>query len=209
MTPPFLEVRHVSFPLFPSYRRININMMPIIFGDEDSVPREYYSYLPFIEAAAFEKGTTAYLTIMESYVHRGDTQRRTGIHTDGTSTMSWGGGGWGGGTAPTKPKDPKKGIYMASSDGRCRIWDLITHEVDAHGKLLRDPGGMFIVTKPETLYWLTDRTPHESLPALRSGYRQFFRLVADDIGVWWAKHNTPNPLGVKPNCRIEYSNKFA
>lgn len=31
--------------------------------------------------------------------------------------------------------------------------------------------------KKNKLYWITDRTPHESLPMESQTYRQFFRLV--------------------------------
>eukprot|EP00966_Prymnesium_polylepis_P111135 2570751-Prymnesium_polylepis.1 len=48
------------------------------------------------------------------------------------------------------------------------------------------------------LFWTTDSTPHESLPLRKRCYRQFFRLVTSEVGVWWAKHSTPNPLGVEP-----------
>lgn len=61
---------------------------------------------------------------------------------------------------------------------------------------------------PNTLYWITDRTPHESLPAPETVHRQWFRLVAEEVGVWWSQHSTANPLGVQPNCRIEHGNKF-
>jgi hypothetical protein len=62
--------------------------------------------------------------------------------------------------------------------------------------------------EPGRLYWLTDLTPHEAMPALESGPRQFFRLVSPKIGVWFTKHNTPNPLGVQPGAPLEHGSKF-
>merc|ERR1719474_963391 len=56
----------------------------------------------------------------------------------------------------------------------------------------------------DTLYWLTDRTPHEALPN-ESGeavYRQFFRLVTAEVSVWFQDHSTPNPNGVVPDPKI-------
>jgi len=62
------------------------------------------------------------------------------------------------------------------------------------------------------MYWMTDRTPHESLPLRRGAYRQFFRLVMSDVSLWYEDHSTPNPKGVKPDARITKivrGNKFS
>ena len=61
---------------------------------------------------------------------------------------------------------------------------------------------------PNRLYWLTDRTPHESLPLEKTQRRQFFRLVSSEVSVWYSKHSTPNPLGVKADCKIVNRDKF-
>lgn len=75
------------------------------------------------------------------------------------------------------------------------------------------------------LWWITDRTPHESLPLKEGAYRQFFRyrcelfldsmfvshhsLVIGPIGVWYSQHSTPNPLCSLPiNVVTINSNKF-
>ncbi|KAJ3414515.1 guanine nucleotide exchange protein for ADP-robosylation factor [Chytridiales sp. JEL 0842] len=59
-----------------------------------------------------------------------------------------------------------------------------------------------------TLYWLTDVTPHESLPVKKRVYRQFFRLVTSKVSGWFEEHSTPNPLGIMPACPIIKGNKF-
>ena len=59
------------------------------------------------------------------------------------------------------------------------------------------------------LYWLTDRTPHESLPLSRSAFRQYFRLVCSGIGVWYAAHSTANPLGTLPDAPVVTHDKFS
>ncbi|CAK4744617.1 unnamed protein product, partial [Aphanomyces euteiches] len=56
--------------------------------------------------------------------------------------------------------------------------------------------------------WITDRTPHESLPLKKTQYRQFFRLVTSQVSHWYADHSTPNPLGILPTTKIIYGNKF-
>lgn len=192
-------------------------MMPILMGVPGSVPHGLRDYQPMIDACALELGSTVYLTIHESFVAKGKTQRRGGIHTEaykaadgrfgggdddgggnfgGGKSIAWD-GGWGGITA---------GVYMASTDGRCRIWDEARHDVDHHGGL--EVSGPGVEMEPSTLYWITDRTPHESLPALRSGERQFFRLVSSEIGAWWSMHNTANPLGVLPRAPVIDGSKF-
>ena len=65
--------------------------------------------------------------------------------------------------------------------------------------------------KPNHLYWMTDRTPHESLPMREGTYRQFFRLVTSRVSLWYEDHSTPNPNGVRPNpkiTKIVRGNKF-
>ena len=211
--------RQISAVEFPDPTGIMINMMPFILGDEDSLPEEMHPYLDMIDACSgLEKGEKAYLTINVSDVKFGEYQRRPGIHTDGTSLipeedspspgdvfgegsrLSWG-GGWGGTSS-------SRGIYVASTDGRCRIWDMTTYDVDSHGGLFITPRGKSEELLPNHLYWMTDRTPHESLPSLKEQTRQFFRVVADEIGVWFSKHSTPSPFGILPNVPIVHTSKF-
>jgi len=58
------------------------------------------------------------------------------------------------------------------------------------------------------LYWITDRTPHESIPLPHTQPRSFFRLVAGRVGVWYAQHSTPNPRGTPPAARVVTHDKF-
>ena len=67
-------------------------------------------------------------------------------------------------------------------------------------------------TKANRMYWMTDRSPHESLPLKAGTYRQFFRLVTSRVGLWFEDHSTPNPKGVKPDpkiTKIVKGNKFS
>jgi hypothetical protein len=73
---------------------------------------------------------------------------------------------------------------------------------------IRHTLGSPILVSPNVMYWITDQTPHESLPVRETTYRQFFRLVSPEVAVWFAKNNTRNPLGVEPQCRIVYGDKF-
>jgi len=196
--------------VFPPPIGIVVNMMPI---SRERFPSELAAYRPLVDDCGFDG--VQYLTVHESVVRQGDTQRRPGIHTDGTKILCWGGGGWGGGSpspapAPKPAPKPKRtaGIYMASTDGRCNVWGSMVYDVDTHGKVLCDLGAPD-QRLPGTLYWMTDRTPHESLPSERTGWRQFFRLVSGEVSTWYSRHSTPNPLGLLPTCRIDDSDKFA
>jgi hypothetical protein len=195
-----VSYRNLGPAPFPAYQGgIAVNMMPVVIGDPSTVPVNLRGYLPLMEqCSGLEPGTVGYLTINESVVREGETQRRPGIHTEGTS-----GGRHGGSHGGT-------GVYMASTDGACRVWaeDVGPEEVDAHGGLLFEPDSCCERMALSALYSMTDRTPHEALPAERTGPRQFFRLVSEDVTVWYAQHNTPNPLGVQPTCRVATHSKF-
>lgn len=183
---------------FPSFTGINVNMMPILAGQAMSVPTSLHGYLPMMDACGFEGGSTVYLTITETDVEQWASQRRDGIHTEGyAGETSFGGFGGQG------------GLCIASTDGRTRVWDCIDWGGDKHGGLAKKPSVHGEVTRKNTLYWLTDRTPHEALPAMVTGPRQFFRLVSDNVDEWCAEHSTANPLGVPPNGKISSRNKFA
>jgi hypothetical protein len=122
----------------------------------------------------------------------------------GSASASANTGGWGGTWGGAS------GIYLGSNDGACRIWerDVTKDQVDHHRSLLALPVGGCFKAKANHLYHIGDRTPHQSLPAKKEHVRQFFRVVGPDVGVWWAKHSTPNPLGVKPNAYIATHSKF-
>ena len=65
--------------------------------------------------------------------------------------------------------------------------------------------------KPNRLYWMTDRTPHESPPLKAGTSHQFFQLVMSEVSLWYEDHSTPNPNGVKPDpkvTKIVKGNKF-
>lgn len=189
--------REIGTIAFPEARDINVNMMPIVFGDLNSVPKSLRHYWDLISKCDLLEKSVVYLTIHEGMVKQGQTLRRPGIHTDATNEFGWGGGGWG----------SVEGIYMTSTDGRCRVWDCVTNDVDELGSC-GVPNAFSEIMKPNMLYWMTDRTPHESLPAKETAPRQFFRLVSQGIGAWYTKHNTPNPLGVQPEAVIVDHDKF-
>jgi hypothetical protein len=165
-----------------------------------------------------------YLTIQESFVEAGECQRRPGLHTDAHAIVDVGGNfskgrgfwhRWGAGEDGNPSVPRNGGIFLASNvPNSCVVWDCCVRTPGVLGDCenLRDrlaPYGPTIL-EPNRLYWITDRTPHEALPMQESGYRQFFRLVTENVDVWYEQHSTPNPLGVvpPPECKIRTENKF-
>ena len=196
---------------FPFSKNININMMPFIIGDKTSIPIDYRHYYPLIEKCyrdENEMGKIGYLSITESLVKKGTSQRRPFIHTEKTSMGPWG-GGWGKG----KFEDTNTigGIYMASNiDNSCRAWNIHIEDTGQLGNcehfkhLLENE---YILKKNE-LVWMTDSCPHESLPLYEDTYRQWFRFVTSNVSVWYKEHSTTNSLGILPNCEIIRGSKF-
>lgn len=174
-----------------------------------------------------------YLTVQEGLVPVGESQRRPGVHIERPAAISrgstvkkgddwkhWRNLAWGLGTR-AEDNIPVDGIYMASTVANsCKMWPLLITEpeqvTDAHGGLehMRSILGEGDLLPANELVWLTDRTPHESLPlssdtGARHVYRQFFRLIVGPISVWYKHHNTANPLGILPQAVISDANKFS
>ena len=81
---------------FPKANNININMMPYIIGDKSSIPPKYNHYYDIINQCEQylqkKKGLVGYISIMESFVEKGKSQRRGGIHVERHGNNGWGGG---------------------------------------------------------------------------------------------------------------------
>jgi len=106
------------------------------------------------------------------------------------------------------------GIYMASNvKNSCRVWNsqVRCDENNQDMEIIRRNGdieylrpylGPSTIMKPNNIYWITDRTPHESLPLPKDTYRQYFRLVTHQVSLWFEDHSTKNPLGILPDPNI-------
>jgi hypothetical protein len=266
----FLEI--CDTVTFPPFRGINVNMMPIkLYYLKETLPEEMSGYAEMIRRCFVPYCTiadngemsrnlnkVAYLTIHESYVEPGTTQRRPGLHIErptvaqeGTTvaqvgptvaasakvytrpskerysvinryamnrqeptpeeadymSLAWGCG-------DCRENIPVNGIYMASNvGGSCAVYPVLIEKPEgvagAHGDIecMRGRLPAPTMTKANTIYWITDRTPHEALPMPGGGHRQFFRLVVGPVDVWYAGHNTWNPL-CDPDATICHDNKF-
>ena len=215
---------------FPDPSDININMMPFVMVntfEETKLPdylRQYFEQVVNQCILRDEQGKIGYLTIQESFVEKGLSQRRPGIHTESPGVLMLKGGNgqldhrlyhfsWGQGACSIR-QVLKGGIYMASSvPNSCRIWNCQIRRPEGNSPDVVGEHGDIEHLRPflpsscetmdaNTVYWLTDRTPHESLPLTKGTYRQFFRLVTSQVSAWFEDHSTKNPLGVVPDPKI-------
>ncbi|OQR83139.1 hypothetical protein ACHHYP_15052 [Achlya hypogyna] len=211
----------------------HVNMMPFIIGDRKSLPPECQRYVQLLNEcySPGQQGKVGYLTIHEGVVEAGASQRRPGLHVEapnamqlqttkvggGASSFQWREIRWGRGWY--LEKQLLGGIYMASTVANsCSVWNTVVAddndivgtlgETDVlYGTLDRDRDGYYELQANE-LIWITDRTPHESLPVATTQFRQYFRFVTSDVSVWFADHSTPNPLGIQPTATIIHGSKF-
>eukprot|EP00519_Triparma_laevis_P014803 CAMPEP_0182492648 /NCGR_PEP_ID=MMETSP1321-20130603/1733_1 /TAXON_ID=91990 /ORGANISM="Bolidomonas sp., Strain RCC1657" /LENGTH=467 /DNA_ID=CAMNT_0024695181 /DNA_START=21 /DNA_END=1424 /DNA_ORIENTATION=- len=165
----------------------------------------------------------AYLTIHESQVAPSTSHRRCGLHTETPGVVINGSikpsvdfsyHPWGMGSIAFGA--PKNGIYMASNVAAstllydCEVKEDCMDRVEGGDcSFLRHYMGDGIQCEANQIYWITDRTPHESVILKEGGYRQFFRVVEGEIGVWWEDHSTENEkVKVPPTVKILTGSKF-
>jgi hypothetical protein len=186
----------------PEFKGIRILMMPIHLHDIDnSLPSNLDHWKPtlkkMVEMAPCKSGT-AYLTIDECEVQKGDTHRRPGLHVDGwkddSNAGGWGGGGgWGA---------QGLGMLIVSSHLGSRGWNQsYLGEPKKFGdcehlrnQFLTKHAHNFL---PNRVYRLDGLTVHESIPLETDCKRQFVRLSMPSEADWNIS-NTPNPLGIQP-----------
>merc|ERR1712192_78536 len=162
---------------------------------------------------------------MGSLVKKGQSQRRSGLHVETPGNVRTGGSYkeqrfyWGCGIVRHDNSSVGGGIFMASNTANsCRVWDVqLKHPASVVGKLgdlehLREVLGEGTCMEAGKLYWITDVTPHESLPLEEDTYRQYFRLVTSSLSAWYPENATPHPLGLTPDPKtteIIAGNKFS
>lgn len=95
------------------------------------------------------------------------------------------------------------GIFMASNvSDSCAVWNCHIHDpegdvVGSHGDIRRLTdllGPPCMQLAAGELVWMTDKTPHQSLPLRQNTHRQYFRLVTGKVTSWFADNSTANPL---------------
>ncbi|KAI8838160.1 hypothetical protein BJ741DRAFT_127827 [Chytriomyces cf. hyalinus JEL632] len=251
---PFKDIHGLPVP-------VNVNMMPFTMFNPDphlrsqdelfdshrycdahiakALPDNLKRYAAIVAACLRrvpgEWGKVGYITVHESYVEKGETQRRPGLHIESPGTAPpgaavhgyhkfycWGGGRFGTRVAGDLDEygeiNMEGGIFVASNMAdTCRVWDCL---IEDHGKVVGHLGDIGHLRKAiggneagisldaGEIAWITDRTPHESLPQPKAGFRQFFRLVTSEVSGWYEEHSTPSELGVEPTAQIIKGSKF-
>jgi hypothetical protein len=189
-----LENRIVNRIQFPVFTGIKCNMMPFIQGDNSSIPDVYKPYAEIIDENYLERGEIGFLTIHESFVESGRSQRGyncTGINRNvhievgrNEELNHWGGGTWGGRYKTLLDGSTEVLIANSISD-TCRFWDrkemAYTKDGDLSGYIDRYPEHTGILLKSGEVAKITIFTPHECIPQRESGERQFFRIVGKGV----------------------------
>ncbi len=183
---------------WPRAANVKVNMMPFKMGDWTTMPLRQYIFMIQECAGDALNGEVCYLTVTESFVEKGKSQRRPGPHTEATDLGSWGNSPWG-----------EKNLWMGSTVANTlQIWPEEIKGVGVGGVCSGMKSKPFTLKSGEVIR-ISDKTPHEALPMEESGYRQFFRLVGPDIFGWYSQHSTANPLCPLPEgVKIITENKF-
>lgn len=183
--------------VFPEFTGARCYMMPFIQGRGDSLPEEFKAYADIIESSAFpgQEGQIGLITIDESYVEAGKSQRGYGagsrtIHTE--ACLSNGRYTWGPEPKPTWNKasavylDRDLRVLIANSiKDTCMVWDVNVEDTTEDGDLSiradefpRETGRLM---GSGELMEIGIFTPHEPIAQKESGNRQFFRIVGQGV----------------------------
>lgn len=196
---------------FPNFTGVKCAMMPFIQGDSSSLPKEFLPYSQIINDNFIEKGEIGFLTIDESFVEQGKSQRgyngfnsERNVHievgiVDGKNR--WGGGTnhpWGGGSM-TLLEDTTIVLIANSISNTCRVWDTKeiskTKDGDLSEYIDKYPEDTGVLLKSGEVAKISIFTPHECISQTSSGIRQFFRIVGKGVK-GREKYFTINPLVV-------------
>lgn len=193
---------------FPAFTGIRCLMMPFIQGDSSSLPEQYKPYADIINSIYLEKGLIGHLTIDESYVTAGQSQRgynsagiKRNVHIEvgqREGYSCWGGGGssWGG-RANTILDDNTSVIIANSVTATCKYWNNMERRYTKDGDLsqyINDyPEYTGTIMESGDVAWLSIFNPHECIPQRISGNRQFIRVVGNGV-TGREEYFTINPL---------------
>jgi len=195
---------------FPTPVGVKCNMMPFIQGDSSSLPEEYKSYSKIVDENYLEKGEIGYLTIDESFVDGGKTQR--GYNSKGINRNvhievgryenknRWGGSSGGsswGGRNQTLLEDDTMVLIANNISDTCRVWDnkelSYTDDGDLSEYIDKYPEHTGMMLKSGEVAKISIFTPHECISQKESGFRQFFRIVGKGV-TGREEYFTINPL---------------
>lgn len=180
---------------FPVITGIKCNMMPFIQGDSYSLPDQYQPYSKIISSNYLEKGEIGFLTIDESFVNAGKSQRgynskgiNRNVHIEvgrHDNINSWGGGSLWGGRHKVLLDDQTMVLIANSISNTCRVWDVkemaFTKDGDLSAYIEKYPEETGILLKAGEIAKISIFTPHECIAQKQSGNRQFFRIVGKGV----------------------------
>lgn len=174
---------------FPEFTGIKCNMMPFIQGDSGSLPDWAKPYSSIIDENYLEKGEVGFLTIDESFVDAGKSQR--GYSTSGANRNvhievgrvenlnCWGGG------VNTLLDDETKVLIANSISDTCRLWNKLekasTKDGDLSDYIDRYPEETGTLLKAGELAKISIFTPHECVSQKQDSKRQFFRIIGKGV----------------------------
>jgi hypothetical protein len=183
---------------FPTFSGIKCNMMPFVQGDSSSLPSEYQPYASIVNDNYLDKGEIGFLTIHESFVQEGSSQRgynskgiNRNVHIEvgrNKDTNYWGGSGgnphWGSHYNTTLDESTMVLIANSISD-TCRYWDVkelaYTQDGDLSEYIHKYPEETGILLKSGEVAKISIFTPHECVTQKTSNIRQFFRIVGKGV----------------------------
>ncbi len=182
---------------FPEFTGVQCNMMPFVQGDSSSLPEIYKPYSAIVDENFLEKGEIGFLTIQESFVDAGKSQRGYGgtlnrnVHVEVgryKNLNHWGdsggGNGWGG-RFNTLLDDATMILIANSISDTCRVWDAkemaYTKDGDLSNYLNKYPEETGILLKSGDIAKISIFTPHECIPQSQSDKRQFLRIVGKGV----------------------------
>lgn len=194
---------------FPELTGIKCNMMPFIQGDSSSLPEIFKPYSKIIEANFLEKGEIGFLTIHESFVNGGKSQRgynsvgiNRNVHIEvgrNEKANYWGdgGGSYWGGKYDTMLDDTTMVLIANSVSDTCRVWNTkemsYTKDGDLSAYIDKYPENTGILLKSGEVAKISIFTPHECVNQKESSNRQFFRIVGKGVK-GREEYFTVNPL---------------
>jgi hypothetical protein len=183
---------------FPEFTGVRCNMMPFIQGDSSSLPDMFKPYSKIIAQNYLEKGEIGYLTIDESFVEGGKSQRGynskgidRNVHIEvgrNTHGNRWGGSGGGsswGGRGKVMLDDNTKVLIANNISDTCKYWNVLemseTEDGDLSEYIHKYPENTGELLKSGEVAKISIFTPHECISQKESGYRQFFRIVGKGV----------------------------
>jgi hypothetical protein len=196
---------------FPEFTGVKCNMMPFIQGNSLSLPNEYKTYAKIVDNNYLQKGDIGYLTIHESFVNSGKSQRgynskgiNRNVHIEVGKYKNknrWGGSigsnsSWGGKNC-TFLDDNTMVLIANNISDTCKVWDTkelsYTDDGDLSEYIDRYPEHTGLMLKSGEVAKISIFTPHECIPQKESGFRQFFRIVGKGV-TGREEYFTINPL---------------